>query len=77
MARSYYCGVCRTSSPPSSRTEAERERDRHRDQVHGGRIPDGEQIRTAERETFNVGEIGKAGLFVFALLVADWMWRHF
>ena len=76
MAKSYYCGVCRTSSSPSTRLQVERERHQHRHLVHHGRIPDGEEIRTVERDSFDLWEVGKAGLFILALLIADWAWRH-
>jgi hypothetical protein len=76
MAKSYYCGVCRTSSPPGNRTEAERERDQHREQVHGGWIPTGEEIRTVDREPFNYRSAGQVILIFLLLPVADWLWRH-
>jgi hypothetical protein len=76
MAKSYFCGVCRASSPPLTRAEAERERARHRAEVHGGWIPLGEEIRHVDRESFNWVAVGQV-LAVFLLLpVADWMWRH-
>jgi hypothetical protein len=76
MAKSYFCGVCRTSSPPSTRWHAERDRHQHRARVHHGRIPDGEEIRTVEADNFDLWEVAKAGLFILALLIADWAWRH-
>ncbi|MFE9407166.1 hypothetical protein ACFYNY_36245 [Streptomyces sp. NPDC006530] len=41
----YRCEQCRTTSPlVASRREVEAERDRHRQVVHAGHIPDGERI---------------------------------
>ena len=40
----YRCRRCRASSPPGPRGEAETYRQQHRDERHGGLVPDGESI---------------------------------
>lgn len=40
----YRCRRCRASSPPGPRHEAEEYRQEHRDEKHGGLVPDGESI---------------------------------
>jgi hypothetical protein len=40
----YRCRRCRASSPPGPRREAEDFRQQHRDQEHGGLVPDGESL---------------------------------
>lgn len=41
----YRCGSCRASAPLSrTRREAEEVRERHRATVHGGLVPDGEEL---------------------------------
>ena len=40
----YRCRRCRAASPPGPRLEAEGYRQQHRDQKHGGLVPDGESI---------------------------------
>lgn len=40
----YRCQRCRASSPPGPRREAEAYRQKHRDEKHGGLVPDGESI---------------------------------
>lgn len=40
----YRCRRCRASSPPGPRREAEAYRQEHRDEKHGGLVPDGESI---------------------------------
>ena len=40
----YRCRRCRASSPPGSRRDAEEYRQEHRDEEHGGLVPDGESI---------------------------------
>ncbi len=40
----YRCRRCRASSPPGTRREAEEYRQEHRDEEHGGLVPDGESI---------------------------------
>jgi hypothetical protein len=40
----YRCRRCRASSPPGPRREAESYRQQHRDERHGGLVPDGESI---------------------------------
>ena len=40
----YRCRRCRASSPPGPRREAEEYRQEHRDEKHGGLVPDGESI---------------------------------
>lgn len=45
MSYRYRCEKCRTTSPAAhNRAAVHRERDLHRDLVHGGHIPDGERI---------------------------------
>lgn len=45
MRYRYRCAVCRTTSPAvPTRRAVEAERDTHRDRIHGGHTPDGEQI---------------------------------
>lgn len=40
----YRCRRCRASSPPDTRWAAEKYRQRHRDDKHGGLAPDGESL---------------------------------
>jgi hypothetical protein len=40
----YRCRRCRASSPPGPRRDAEAYRRQHRDEKHGGLVPDGESI---------------------------------
>jgi hypothetical protein len=40
----YRCRRCRASSPPGSRRAAEAYRQEHRDEEHGGLVPDGESV---------------------------------
>ncbi len=40
----YRCRRCRASSPPGTRRAAEEHRQEHRDEEHGGLVPDGESI---------------------------------
>ena len=40
----YRCRKCRASSPPGPRRTAEEYRQEHRDERHGGLVPDGESI---------------------------------
>lgn len=40
----YRCRKCRASSPPGPRRTAEAYRQEHRDERHGGLVPDGESI---------------------------------
>lgn len=40
----YRCRRCRASSPPGPRRDAEAYRQEHRDEKHGGLVPDGEAI---------------------------------
>ncbi len=40
----YRCRRCRASSPPGPRHEAEQFRQQHRDERHGGLVPDGESL---------------------------------
>jgi hypothetical protein len=40
----YRCRRCRASSPPGLRRDAEAYRQQHRDEEHGGLVPDGESI---------------------------------
>lgn len=48
----YRCGQCRASSPPTvTREEAEAHRDHHRASVHGGLVPDGEDIEPVRGAT--------------------------
>lgn len=45
MSYRYRCGRCRTTSPyVHSRTALDQTRRDHRDQFHGGHIPDGEKL---------------------------------
>lgn len=65
----YRCEQCATTSPTvRSRLAAEVERDRHRDRVHGGHIPDGEQVM---RHTARPGDdrVALMSLAVIALVV--------
>lgn len=44
------CDQCATTSPVvRTRVQAERERDQHRQRMHGGHIPDGEHLQRAVR----------------------------
>jgi hypothetical protein len=45
MSYRYRCQTCRTTSPPMSLAAAEAARERHRIEMHGGHIPDGESLR--------------------------------
>lgn len=40
----YRCRRCRASSPPGNRRAAEEYRQEHRDEEHGGLVPDGESL---------------------------------
>jgi len=40
----YRCRRCRASSPPGPRHDAEAYRQEHRDERHGGLVPDGESL---------------------------------
>ncbi|NUS83683.1 MAG: hypothetical protein HOY75_13285 [Streptomyces sp.] len=40
----YRCRRCRASSPPGPRHEAEAYRQQHRDDEHGGLVPNGESL---------------------------------
>jgi hypothetical protein len=40
----YRCRRCRASSPPAPRSDAEEYRQEHRDEKHGGLVPDGESL---------------------------------
>jgi len=40
----YRCRRCRASSPPGPRHDAEAYRQQHRDERHGGLVPDGETL---------------------------------
>ena len=40
----YRCRRCRASSPPGARRAAEAYRQGHRDEEHGGLVPDGESL---------------------------------
>jgi hypothetical protein len=44
MSYVYRCRRCRASSPPGPRWDAETYRQQHRDERHGGLVPDGESI---------------------------------
>jgi hypothetical protein len=44
MLHVYRCRRCRASSPPAPRAEAEEYRQQHRDEKHGGLVPDGESL---------------------------------
>lgn len=47
----YRCRRCRASSPPGPRREAEAYRQEHRDEKHGGLVPDGERIERVPGST--------------------------
>lgn len=49
----YRCRRCRASSPPGSRRVAEEYRQEHRDEEHGGLVPDGESIARVPGSTPN------------------------
>ncbi|MET8832022.1 hypothetical protein ABZX40_40505 [Streptomyces sp. NPDC004610] len=49
MSYSYRCEQCRTTWPAASRREAEAERQKHRDRVHAGGVPDGDSIQRPTR----------------------------
>jgi MYXO-CTERM domain-containing protein len=74
----YYCGTCKTSSHPGDGYDAEQARTRHRDVVHRGQIPDGEEIRTHEEPGESGGLLGcLAGFGALALLALfGWIKRH-
>lgn len=44
MSYVYRCRRCRASSPPGPRSDAEEYRQQHRDEEHGGLVPDGESL---------------------------------
>lgn len=81
MAYRYRCQQCRTTSPPvPTKAAARLERGRHRDQFHGGHIPDGEEIQTrtepGEPQTADLRELTiTLGVFV-AFLVLGWLYDH-
>ncbi|SEM82968.1 hypothetical protein [Streptacidiphilus jiangxiensis] len=69
----YTCAQCRTSSAPSSRAQAHAERTGHRERVHGGLTPAGEQI------THHANDVKRLALLVlgfFAFLGASWLYAH-
>ena len=69
MPYTYRCGKCRTTTQPlPTRTAAERERDRHRDRIHDGLIPDGESIDETPDE--GVGSAGLLAVIVAVVLIA-------
>lgn len=46
----YRCGTCRTTSVPvATKVEQLAERDQHRRRVHGGHVPDEEQLLRRRR----------------------------
>ncbi|MFI1169191.1 hypothetical protein ACH4UM_37930 [Streptomyces sp. NPDC020801] len=73
MAYAYRCGTCRTTSPAApNRRSAEDECNRHRNLVHGGHIPDGEEITSTDDggQFIRLSTIGLffAGCAVLALI---------
>ena len=71
----YRCGVCRTTSPIGSRAAAEGERERHRQRVHGGQIPDFESIEPAAYDR-SPRALLRSLLWIAALILLDWLRRH-
>lgn len=51
MTYQYRCPQCRAASPPGSRRDAEAYRQTHRDDAHGGLVPEGESIRRVPAST--------------------------
>lgn len=69
----YRCEQCRTTSPPTpSRRAAEATRDRHRDQFHGGHVPDGERIYLADTGRRRRRWPSVLGLVLFGIATAIW-----
>jgi hypothetical protein len=69
----YTCAQCRTASPPCSRAQAHAQRSDHRDRVHGGLIPAGEQI------THQANDVKRLALLVLgfaAFIGASWLYAH-
>lgn len=74
----YRCAMCGTTSPAVGTRAARRaERDRHRDQVHAGHIPDGEQYLTVPRAPSRAELRHLLWLALIpALPVLEWIARH-
>lgn len=72
----YRCEQCATTSPQTrTLVEAEHERDRHRQRMHGGHIPDGDHLQCAPRRPDPRGDrIALISLAMIALvLVVSWL----
>jgi hypothetical protein len=72
MSYRYRCQKCRTTSPlVETHEEAIAERRRHRDAVHGGHAPDGEQLLhygPANSEWWTQGRALWAGAAILAFI---------
>lgn len=67
MTYQYRCGQCRTTSlPVYTHSAVAHERRRHRDEFHGGHVPDGEAI--LEPEPFRLSELPRNQL-MFGVIV--------
>lgn len=74
----YRCRRCRASSPPGGRRDAEAYRQEHRDEKHGGLVPDGESLDRVPGSTpdpdgryvSTAGLLGGLGLLALAEFLA-------
>lgn len=74
----YRCGTCRTTSVPvATKVEQLAERDQHRRRVHGGHVPDEEQL-LRRRRPGPAGSLRPAVLavVVLAVLLLSLITRH-
>lgn len=79
----YRCRRCRASSPPGPRRAAEEYRQQHRDEKHGGLVPDGESLDRVPGSTPDPdgryvstgGVLGLLALLVVAEAIARWWGR--
>ncbi len=77
MAHRYHCGTCRSSSASGGRRAVLAARQHHRDTVHGGFIPDGEQLHYARRDDrFRWHRFLGAIAVFLSLPIVDFLWRH-
>ncbi|MFD5468240.1 hypothetical protein ACFWIQ_36340 [Kitasatospora sp. NPDC127059] len=66
----YRCERCRLSTPPLPLHRVHAERQRHRDEFHGGLVPDGETITTGGRSERTSTERWVVALVLTALLIS-------
>ncbi|MFE2945239.1 hypothetical protein ACFXKG_40375 [Streptomyces sp. NPDC059255] len=74
MSYRYRCGTCRATSPAlPGRRAAHAARDRHRDQVHGGLVPDGELLWPETGLTLPARRL-LIGLGIGGTVMGVWNW---